>query len=288
MKKKYTKVLVILTVIVLVSSFVLAAKPNFVTKEVTPSQGHATVTIPEHAVEITPGVFSLGTTLKNGNVVEGFAFVHYKENFEKPTGRGENVRALPTSSCYKFLATGAKWKSVEPYLVNPVNTKGLNETFVRDDVAFDINKWEDAANGIVGDGISKNILGDEVQGIVDGIDLQSPDNKNEIYFADVDYPGAIAVTVIWGVFSGPIQARKLVEWDQVYDDVDFDWSATGEAGKMDFENIATHELGHSVGLNDLYDAKCSEQTMYGYADYGETKKRSLESGDIKGVKTLYR
>jgi hypothetical protein len=27
--------------------------------------------------------------------------------------------------------------------------------------------------------------------------------------------------------------------------------------------------------------------MYGYANYGETKKRTLESGDITGVKLLY-
>jgi len=57
---------------------------------------------------------------------------------------------------------------------------------------------------------------------------------------------------------------------------------------MDFENIATHELGHSVGLDDLYDERSSEQTMYGYASYGETKKRTLEDGDINGVYQLYK
>ena len=76
-------------------------------------------------------------------------------------------------------------------------------------------------------------------------DSTAPDGKNEVYFADVDDSNAIAVTIVWGVFSGPTYNRKLVEWDQVYDDVDFPWSSTGEAGKMDFENIATHEIGHS-------------------------------------------
>ena len=55
---------------------------------------------------------------------------------------------------------------------------------------------------------------------------------------------------------------------------------------MDFENIATHELGHAVGLGDLYN-DCTEETMYGYASYGETKKRTLEAGDITGIKKLY-
>ena len=72
----------------------------------------------------------------------------------------------------------------------------------------------------------------------------------------------------------------------MYDDADFDWGIA-EAGKMDFENIATHELGHAVGLGDLYTSECSEQTMYGYAGYGEIKKRDLEAGDIAGITKLY-
>ena len=73
----------------------------------------------------------------------------------------------------------------------------------------------------------------------------------------------------------------------VFDDVDFDWSEDGESGKMDFENIARHELGHAVGLGDLYNDACSEQTMYGYSENGETKKQTLESGDIAGIQKLY-
>jgi len=109
-----------------------------------------------------------------------------------------------------------------------------------------------------------------------------------VYFADVEYDDVIAITIVWGIFGGPSPFRELVEWDMVFDDVDFDWSATGESGKMDFENIATHEIGHSVGLDDLYSDECSEQTMYGYAVNGETKKRTLEDGDINGVYQLYK
>ncbi len=98
--------------------------------------------------------------------------------------------------------------------------------------------------------------------------------------------GAIGVTIVWGIFNGPPFARELVEWDQVYDDTDFDWSSTGEAGKMDFENIATHELGHTVGMGHPDDS-CLEETMYRFASEGETNKRTLEAGDSAGVKRLY-
>ena len=73
----------------------------------------------------------------------------------------------------------------------------------------------------------------------------------------------------------------------VYDEADFSWSSSGNLSAMDFESIATHELGHAIGLDDLYTAECAEQTMYGYASEGETKKRTLEAGDIKGASELY-
>jgi len=274
---------------------VLAAKPDF-TEKTNPAG--RTVSIPAHAVEVAPGVYSLGKAIDKGRVVEGYAFIDYKKGFGKPgtvcgngvCEPGENARKCPTdcaggeepdtSSCFGFLSKGAKWKTIEPYMVDTTNTRGLGKSFVRENLAFDINKWESAA-GV-------DILGNEVSGIVDGADTVSPDNKNEVYFGNIEEPYAIAITIVWGYFSGPPRWRELVEWDQVYDDRDYDWSATGESGKMDFENIATHELGHSVGLDDLYSSECSEQTMYGYADYGETKKRTLEAGDIKGVQELYK
>ena len=288
MKKYLTLGLVI--ALVFSMGLVLAAKPA------NPS-GRA-VTIPSHAREVTPGVFYLGTALHNGRVVEGYAFVDYKKGFGKPTGcRDDGVcqgwedpscadcigggnGGTDTSSCYGFLARGTKWKTLEPYVVNPTNTRGLGEQFVVENLAYDVDKWETVAGvNILGTGSATSETLEA--------DLQSPDDKNEVYFGDVSYSGAIAITIVWGIFSGPPWARELVEWDMIFDQVDFDWSDSGEAGKMDFENIATHELGHSVGLDDLYDSKCSEMTMYGYAGYGETKKRTLEDGDRTGVKKLY-
>jgi len=283
MIKKYLTLGLVIT-LVFSTVLVSASKPDLTAPltTVNPSEGQATIAIPAHAVEVAPGVFSLGTAMDNGRVVEGYAVITYKEGFGKPpwAGKPGGPDNGDTSDCYAFLAKGAKWKTIEPYIVDPTNIRGLDESFVSNNLAFDIDKWE-AAAGV-------NILGDEVAGIVDGADTISPDDKNEVYFADVDHEGAIAIAIVWGIFGGPPPFRELVEWDMIFDDVDFDWSATGEAGKMDFENIATHELGHSVGLDDLFTDICSEQTMYGYADYGETKKRTLEDGDINGISKLYK
>jgi hypothetical protein len=65
------------------------------------------------------------------------------------------------------------------------------------------------------------------------------------------------------------------------------WATSGDGGSYDVQNIATHELGHSLVLLDLYGKGDAERTMYGFADKGETKKRTLDSDDINGVKALY-
>jgi hypothetical protein len=67
----------------------------------------------------------------------------------------------------------------------------------------------------------------------------------------------------------------------------FQWSLTGEAGKMDVQNIMTHELGHFSGLADLYNDADYWLTMYGYGAYGETYKRTLGLGDINGIRAVY-
>lgn len=220
---------------------------------------------------------------KSGKEVEGYAIVHYARSASK------KAKPSPTATCYGYLAKGAKWKSVEDWTVDPENARGLGADAILNNLTYDISKWEDATDGNITNGTGTNILGSGSLGIASLTLGETLDYKNEVEFASIDSPGAIAVTYIWGVFGGSLSSRQLVEWDQVYDDVDFDWSLSIAAvpGKMDFENIATHELGHSVGMDDLYTSSCSAQTMYGYASEGQDNKRSLESGDIAGINSLY-
>jgi len=237
--------------------------------------------LPVNAKRVSENTYYLGksTDKQSGKVVDGFAFVRRKDNNAKPDWAGGG-KPKGATKCYGFLANGAKWKvSPEDWVVNSTNSRGLAGNFVLNNLNIDVDKWEDA--------VGQPILGDgtvTTETLV--ADTKSPDDVNEVYFANVDSPGAIAVTIVWGIFGGPPSGRELVSWDQVYDDVDYDWGS-GDPNKMDFENIATHELGHSVGMADLYDSACIDATMYGYASQGETNKRDLDAGDSKGVQALY-
>lgn len=256
----------------------------------TVSRSGAAVTIPAHAVQIASGIFDLGTSIdpQTGKQVEGLMFVHYKDGYShKPNHNPGSGGGDATTNCYTYLANGAKWKSVENWIMNSANSEGLDGAtlFSLQDAA--LAKWEDAADGVVGSGIGFNIFGSgSPTSTALSADTSLPDGQNEVYFGSISSPGAIAVTIVWGYFGGPPFARQLIEWDQVYDQVDFDWSLTGEAGKMDFDNIATHEDGHAAGMGHPSDS-CTEETMYRYANYGEIKKRDLNPGDIAGINKLY-
>ncbi len=264
----------------------MMANPALAMPSFLPSSSVA-VSLPESAGQAK--VF-LGnaTDPQSGKKVEGYALIRYKEGHQKRGAAA--VTESPASMCYGFLSQGAKWRSVEPWLINPANKHNLSSSGLLTHMTSGVGVWEDAANGVMNDNVSSDVLGNgRLTSNRLKADTGRPDGKNEVYFGSVSSSGAIAVTIVWGTFNAPVEQRELIEWDQVYDEADYKWSmdAASDTSKMDFGNIATHELGHSVGMDDLYDSVCAGETMYGYATQGETSKRDLFTGDIAGMDILY-
>jgi len=56
---------------------------------------------------------------------------------------------------------------------------------------------------------------------------------------------------------------------------------------FDIRSIVTHELGHWLGLLDLYSSQDVHQTMSGYSQYGETNKRTPSLGDVMGIQKAF-
>jgi hypothetical protein len=119
------------------------------------------------------------------------------------------------------------------------------------------------------------------------------DGQNIISWAQAS-SGTLAITYTWYYPSTGIAAEIDTIINNKYP---WYWSnpsgwGTGRIcayqGVYDAQDILTHELGHSVGLNDEYDsASYGYSTMYGYGSTGETKKDTLTTGDILGVKSVY-
>jgi len=245
-------------------SILVAAAPNNQNKPL----------VPTNAVEVAPGVFSLGQAKDvDGRVVEGFMFIRDKKGDAKPPwAGGGNNGGSTTSTCYALMAKGARWKTTEPYSI----TSDINSAVM----STSLNTWDSE--------VGFNIFGPLSTDAVDGADSNAPDGKNEVMFSDLGPTNTIAYTIVWGIFSGPPSQRELVEWDMVFNSAYTFGNADSPDGNnvMDFQNIATHEAGHALGL-DHPDSTCTEETMYAYANYGETKKRDLNSGASAGINVLY-
>jgi len=110
------------------------------------------------------------------------------------------------------------------------------------------------------------------------------DSENSVIWANEGETDWRALTSTWWGWDLNIMLENDVEFNDYYS-----WSTAAgcPAGRYDVQGIATHELGHALGLLDLYGTADSEKTMYGISSTGETKKRTLEPDDIDGIKYIY-
>jgi len=184
--------------------------------------------------------------------------------------------SLGTSNGYTFKVTfgygGEKWPETHPYVNYEINENTSDCTGEGEAVIAAANEWNNkcARFTFVYDGSTSATE-------------YSYNGHNEIMWGSTG--GSIATNYYWSV------GEDLLEFDIVFED-SFTWSTTGSAGTYDVQNIATHELGHSLSLRDIYGDIGDEEydtakTMYGYGATGETKKRTLHPDDIDGILWIY-
>jgi len=183
------------------------------------------------------------------------------------------INAIPpeddsmTNSHYELLPF--YWHTTIKYWINPKNKYGFSVSAVVDTIKTAANTWDEQTDYTV-----FAYQGTTTRG------AGTRDRYNVVAWGLYPNRYVIAVTYIW--YTG----ESIVETDTRMNTL-FKWSLSGEAGKMDVQNIMTHEFGHWCGLDDLYDDADYWLTMYGFADYGETHKQTLGLGDILGLEARY-
>lgn len=125
---------------------------------------------------------------------------------------------------------------------------------------------------------------------------------------------AAGITTVFFVDDkGSTQDGRILDADVEINGEFFTYATTGDQERTDVENTLTHELGHVIGLDHPCDdgarrplppddagnpiPRCKPEmhlpqwlkdlTMYNFAELGETKKRSLEPEDIRGICEVY-
>ncbi len=110
--------------------------------------------------------------------------------------------------------------------------------------------------------------------------------------------GTEANVVMWIKEEWPYDSRYVAKTRLYYDQAegrilkvevalngrDYRWSTNGEGGTLDVQNVATHEVGHFIGLGDV---QTMGQTMFEYILLDEKSKRALTDDDIDGVRAAY-
>ena len=115
--------------------------------------------------------------------------------------------------------------------------------------------------------------------------VRNPDDGiNIIYFGKKRNKARVARNYVrWNKESG-----KLYDSDIVFNTA-HKLSAADKCPEdsYDIQGVLTHELGHSLTLNELYKQTHEEKTMYWKENKGDTKKRTLDQDDVDGISYLY-
>ncbi len=185
-----------------------------------------------------------------------------------------------------YVLMGRKWTQADPQikmsLTNDANLAktGMSTTSALAAVSTAANTWDAATN--------QNLFSDSGASLTTAV-ANHYDHINAMSFTPFAAGStALASTGVWyktqGVPAG--QMYPIVESDIIFN-LNDKWTTTGESGKLDFQSVALHEMGHTIGLGDLYNkaqfATDTIQVMHYYTGV----KRTLGNGDAMGVWKLY-
>jgi len=214
-------------------------------------------------------------------------FIHYREGAAPVKGSGGEADG--------YIYSGYHWfdRNIPVhYLVNLAGNGGDGTFLGGIQAAF--QTWEDDPGSYM-DFTYDGFTSEGISGLNDQMD-----GYNVVGWADLSQygyeEGVIAVTIFWYQIGNLRLAEVDVAmnsdssyawWQNGAEDEVWDFADTANKFDVDVQNIMTHEAGHWLVLDDLYEGYNSEKTMYGFADEFELKKRSLDSSDRAGIRAIY-
>ena len=201
-----------------------------------------------------------------------------------------------------YALTGYRLNNVDPKVqlyLNPANApSGMTEASTRDAIAAAANTWDD--------NVASNIFADECTVIVDsskvvdnpysGTPKRDGYNVNAWWGLGSNYLGlcrwwtnGVKVDGYYSIIESDVWYSRDKSWTA-------DWNRAVSQWKIDLQSVAVHELGHSIGMGDIYSStyggrldpsdprtKDFDQVMNLY----NGPQRLLGNGDLAGARKLY-
>lgn len=188
--------------------------------------------------------------------------------FRKGKGeKGKKPGGAESDPSYKLIVGGLRWENL------PVSY-GIDSPGYFSQVVSAFEEWDSWTSKELFDDYPDSISGGGLQR--DGSNTVSWQSLSSLFGSDV-----VAITQL--IYN--TRRKIMIEFDMAFNS-DLPWS-NGSADAFDARNVATHEAGHVVSLDDLYKKGAAELTMYGYTTEGETKKQTLAEGDKLGLWKVY-
>jgi len=174
------------------------------------------------------------------------------------------------------------------YWTNPTNLSLV----INSDGSDDINDGSEAT--AIRNAISawNNVGGSELAFVEDlsspqraRRDWASTDSRLILFDEDNDsgyFPGMsgiVALTPITFYTNG-----QIIDADILFNGSNFTFTTRGQVARFDVQDVATHELGHLLGLDH---SGCAGATMYPYVDSTVVLHRSLSIDDVRGARHIY-
>ncbi len=219
------------------------------------------------------------------------------EQAEKESAAATSTNAAATAggSYSSYVLTGYRWNQNNPQVqlyLNPKNApSGITESETQSAVAAAANTWDDA--------VSSNLFADGATVIIDNSKtVDNPfsstpvsDRSNVVGWANMG-SSYLGMCRWWSNGATKDGYKSILEADTWFAS-DKTWTtdlskATGST--FDIQSVAVHELGHTIGLGDLYTLPSSDSRKYDWNQVMNSydgAQRTLGNGDQTGAWVLY-
>lgn len=204
--------------------------------------------------------------------IERGVFVDY--GYDSPPWYPQNCSTTTYETDTYRWAPKISWASLPVDVTIYTGSAPISGTF--EAIKDGFTTWDDETGTTLYGSISENTTSGP------GVSLNG---ENTVQWGTIDGPGGIIGVTYYWYYSA---TKQMMEFDMVLDASEsWSTSTTGVLDAFDVQNVATHEVGHTLVLGDIRSPKSCGLTMHAFTWWGDIIKRDLAPGDILGVKAIY-